>query len=132
VTDMGSMFSHCTRLRELDLSSFDTSKVVYMTRMFSGCESLTHLDLSGFNTSMIGTGWFGYEVSMKEMFDGCESLEEWTTPETWPMEKPGAIPEPTSARNEWWSQRDAKWMNVDEIRSRGRVVDTFTRSSSAE
>ncbi|MDO5119699.1 MAG: hypothetical protein Q4D48_06395, partial [Coriobacteriales bacterium] len=90
-------------------------------------------DLSGFDASKVGSGgWFGGEVSMKEMFDNCVSLEEWAIPETWPMEKAGAIPKPTSTRDAWWSQRDAKWMSMDEIRSRGRMADTFMRVPPAD
>ena len=39
VTDMSYMFSGCSSLTSLDLSSFDTSKVTDMSYMFSGCKS---------------------------------------------------------------------------------------------
>ena len=38
---------------DLDLSSFDTSKVMYMSSMFDGMSNLTTLDLSSFDTSKV-------------------------------------------------------------------------------
>ena len=66
VTNMQDMFSDCSYLISLDLSSFDTSKVTYMLQMFSKCSSLTSLDLSNFNTLNI--------TNMQYMFFGCSSL----------------------------------------------------------
>ena len=76
---MSGMFSGCSSLSSLDLSSFDTSSVISMGNdysygydyrygggMFSGCSSLSSLDLSSFDTSS-ATG-------MSYMFDGCSSL----------------------------------------------------------
>lgn len=65
-TTMTSMFSNCSRLTSIDLSSFDTSSVSDFSHMFSGCSSLTSLDLSGFNTSGVN--------DMSLMFGGCSSL----------------------------------------------------------
>ena len=66
VTTMGSMFSFCSSLTSLDLSSFNTSNVTSMNDMFSSCSSLTSLDLGGFNTSNV--------TNMKNMFSWCSSL----------------------------------------------------------
>ena len=66
VTSMRHMFSGCSSLTSLELSSFDTSQVTDMREMFYCCESLTTLDLSSFNTSQV--------TAMEEMFYGCESL----------------------------------------------------------
>ena len=66
VTDMNSMFEGCSSLTNLDLSSFNTSKVTNMHYMFYRCLSLTNLDLSSFNTSNIN--------DMSRMFYACESL----------------------------------------------------------
>ena len=63
---MESMFWGCSRLKTLDLSSFNTEKVTTMRGMFSNCESLATLDLSSFNTEKV--------VAMNSMFLGCESL----------------------------------------------------------
>ena len=68
VTDMISMFDGCGSLRELDLISFDTSNVTDMNYMFSGCRSLKYLDLSSFDTSNV--------TDMFAMFNGCGSLRE--------------------------------------------------------
>ena len=71
------MFHDCQRLLQLDLSHFDTSKVIYMNQMFYRCTGLTSLDLSSFNTSNVR--------NMSQMFQGCTSLQtiivsnQWTT-----------------------------------------------------
>ena len=93
VNDMYSMFSNCTSLETLDLSSFNTEKVTSMATMFEksknlrsiklpkgfigssvtnlyamfrGCESLTELDLSSSNAEKV--------TNMMEMFSGCNAL----------------------------------------------------------
>ena len=67
VKNMACMFDRCKSLESLDLSGLDTSRVTYMRGMFYGCESLESLDLSGLDTSRV--------TDMGSMFDGCESLE---------------------------------------------------------
>ena len=52
----------------LNLSSWDTTKVISMTYMFHDCSSLTSLDLSSFNMSNVR--------NMSYMFDGCAKLTE--------------------------------------------------------
>ncbi len=66
VTDMGNMFSVCSSLTSLDLSSFNTAKVTNMNDMFASCSSLTSLNLSTFDTSNV--------TDMRYMFDCCSSL----------------------------------------------------------
>ena len=66
VTDMYGMFYDCSKLTSLDLSSFNTDKVTDMKYMFFGCSKLTSLDLSSFNTEKV--------TSMHAMFSRCESL----------------------------------------------------------
>ena len=66
LTDMGTMFSSCSELTSLDLSSFDTSNVTSMSTMFHSCYNLTSLDLSNFNTSNV--------TSMYRMFRDCNRL----------------------------------------------------------
>ena len=68
VTDMGSMFSRCSSLTELDLSNFNTETVTNMIGMFYNCSSLTKLNLSEFDTKNVKT--------MSFMFFGCSSLTE--------------------------------------------------------
>ena len=66
VTDMSNIFSNCSSLINLDLSDFDTSKVTDMSDMFSNCSSLTSLDLSSFDTLKV--------TKMSDMFSNCSSL----------------------------------------------------------
>lgn len=93
VENMGLMFSICTSLETLDLSSFNTEKVTNMFEMFvgstnlrtinlpkgfigsnvtdlngmfRGCASLTELDLSGSNAEKV--------KNMGNMFNGCVAL----------------------------------------------------------
>ena len=47
---MDFMFSKCSELTSLDLSSFNTDKVTNMQFMFNSCTSLSELDLENFNT----------------------------------------------------------------------------------
>lgn len=95
VDDMRLMFSSCTSLETLDLSSFNTEKVKCMYAMFDGatnlrsiklpkgfigssvtdlrsmfkdCTSLTELDLSGSNAENV--------KDMGEMFYGCRALSK--------------------------------------------------------
>lgn len=95
VDDMRLMFSSCTSLETLDLSSFNTEKVTTMATMFEksknlhsiklpkgfigssvtnlnatfrGCESLTELDLSVSNTENV--------KDMNEMFYDCKALSK--------------------------------------------------------
>ncbi|MCF0261176.1 MAG: InlB B-repeat-containing protein, partial [Erysipelotrichaceae bacterium] len=66
VNDMQYMFNDCKKLTSLDLSGFDTSNVEYMQNMFSDSSSLTSLDLSGFDTRLV--------KRIDLMFDSCTSL----------------------------------------------------------
>lgn len=67
VVDMNSMFSGCSALTTLDLSSLNTEKVKIMRCMFDGCSSLTHLNVSNFKTENV--------TDMYSMFLNCKSLE---------------------------------------------------------
>ena len=66
ITDMSSMFYNCNLLTELDLSGFNTSNVTDMSYMFNNCSSLTTLDLSKFDTNKVS--------NMSSMFNNCSSL----------------------------------------------------------
>jgi len=66
VRNMSGMFSRCTSLQVLDLSSFNTEKVTNMSGMFRCCSSLTSINLSSFNTVNV--------TSMAYMFNECYSL----------------------------------------------------------
>ncbi len=66
IVNMGGMFAQCTSLESLDLSSFDTSNVKIMYAMFENCNKLSDLNLSSFDTSNV--------EHMMEMFIDCKSL----------------------------------------------------------
>ena len=66
VTNMSDMFSGMYNLTTLNLSSFDTSKVTNMRAMFANLTNLTTLDLSNFDTSKV--------TNMKFMFHGVYNL----------------------------------------------------------
>ena len=60
------MFSECSNISEIDLSNFDTSRVINMYSMFHKCSNLTSLNLSNFNTSKV--------THMGYIFYGCLQL----------------------------------------------------------
>ena len=67
VTNMESMFSGCSKLTDLNLSSFNTAAVLNMENMFNGCTHLTTIN--------VGTGWNTDNViNSIDMFDGCTAL----------------------------------------------------------
>ena len=66
VTNMSNMFSKCSSLTNLDLSSFNTQNVTDMSDMFAGCTSLNNLNLSNFRIRN--------NTNTKDMFKGCTSL----------------------------------------------------------
>ena len=67
MTDMSSMFEGCSKLENLDLTSFNTENVKYMSDMFKNCSSL--------KTIYVGDGWSTVNVTASNyMFLGCISL----------------------------------------------------------
>ena len=68
LTSLNDMFNGCNKIIEIDLSSFDTSKVINMNKMFCGCSSLTSLDLSNLKTSNV--------KDMSNMFYNCKKITE--------------------------------------------------------
>lgn len=67
VTDMSYMFSHLTRLTELDVTHLDTSRVTNMQMLFSGL-NVTKLDVSNFVTSNV--------TDMGSMFFMTDKIDE--------------------------------------------------------
>lgn len=65
--EMINMFSGMTNLETLDVSNFNTAKVVDMSSMFASLSSLTNLDISTFDTSNV--------TSMGYMFSGMTNLK---------------------------------------------------------
>ena len=66
VRDMNFMFLKCSALTSLDLKNFKTARVKHMSYMFDECSALTSLDLKKFNTENV--------TDMYNMFDGCSAL----------------------------------------------------------
>ena len=66
VLDLSRMFFKCFGITEIDLRNFDTHSVKTMEEMFSHCIALTSLDLSSFNTELV--------EDMGSMFYECDSL----------------------------------------------------------
>ena len=67
VTDMNSMFFHCSSLTSLDLSNFNTANVTDMGYMFNGCSALTTIYASDkFVTGLV--------TKSTDMFSGCKNL----------------------------------------------------------
>ena len=70
VRNMGSMFENCSKLKDLDISSFNTSNVENMEYMFIGCkfDSLDFRNSKNFVTGKVTT--------MFRMFGECSNLKE--------------------------------------------------------
>lgn len=66
MTRADSLFYNCRKLKSVDLSGFDASKVEVMLEMFRDCSSLSSIDLSGLDTSRV--------INMQDMFWNCSSL----------------------------------------------------------
>jgi surface protein len=64
---MNLMFYKCSSLELIDISSFNTSAVSYMSYMFQDCFKLTSLDLSNFGTEGV--------IKLDSMFSGCKELK---------------------------------------------------------
>ena len=47
---MTGMFSECYKLKDLNITSFDTKNVYDMSGVFYGCSSLKKINLKNFNT----------------------------------------------------------------------------------
>ena len=75
---LGSMFSACRSLKEVDVSGWRTDTVTSLSSIFYYCYSLERIDLSGWRTDNC--------TNLSSMFNGCwslkqidGSLEQWNT-----------------------------------------------------
>ena len=66
VATMENMFQSCTNLKIITFGNMATSSVTNMMKMFNGCTNLKFLDLPNFITAPT--------TVIKNMFDGCSSL----------------------------------------------------------
>ena len=67
ITKMSYMFYKCSSLETIYLSSFNTNNAINMSGMFYRCSSLKSIDLSSFNTNNV--------IDMSHMFYKCSSLK---------------------------------------------------------
>ena len=79
VIDMSYMFQGLNRLESIDLSNFDTSNVTKMESMFKGLNRLESIDLSSFDTSNV--------TNMGEMFAGDTQLSNIFVSNKWSISK---------------------------------------------
>lgn len=72
VTNMESMFAN-SKIKRLKLNNFDTSNVTNMKNMFNYCSSLEYLDISSFNTSKVvdSSGIF-FNVDISKLNESSE------------------------------------------------------------
>ena len=67
VTDMSYLFYRCSKLGSIKVSYFNTANVEDMSYMFYGCSLLTSLDLKKFSTAKV--------TNMSDMFFNCSGLK---------------------------------------------------------
>ena len=72
VEDMSAMFWNCTNLKTLNITNFNTVEVRDMSAMFNGCKSLTSLDLSSFDMERVTT----VANNFGGMLQNCDALSE--------------------------------------------------------
>lgn len=73
LTTANDMFHHCTRLKNISISS-DLSSLRYMTNMFYNCTHLETVDLSSSSFSNSNA------VDAESLFDGCDRLKSALLP----------------------------------------------------
>ena len=61
------MFSPYIKVKNIDVSKFDTSRIINMEAMFSYCEALEYLDLRNWDTSKVS--------NFHWTFNGCKNLK---------------------------------------------------------
>lgn len=103
---LGSMFSACRSLKEVDVSGWKVDTITNLSFMFANCWSLRELDLSDWNPENCTTlasmftechslrtvgnlsGWdTGKVTTLASMFNACLSLEEIEGLEDWDVSK---------------------------------------------
>ena len=68
-SSMAHMFNGCSKVKELDLSGFDTGHTIYTRYMFNGCAALTTIYASEAFDNL-----FDPDELQCSMFDGCVNL----------------------------------------------------------
>ncbi len=77
LTNAEGVFSGCISLQSVDLTTWNTSKVITMSRMFYQCYELTELDLSSFSAESV--------TSMHYMFANCYNLKTIFVSDSWSL-----------------------------------------------
>ena len=65
---MSNMFYLCSKLENINLSSLDTKNVTNMKELFYHCKKLVNINLSSFDTKKV--------TNMRNMFFGCHNLKD--------------------------------------------------------
>ena len=68
VTIMSNMFKNCNKLKNIDLTSFDSGNVKFTNNMFNGCHQLEEIDLSKMKIND--------KANIVNMFSECENLKK--------------------------------------------------------
>ena len=69
LTTLDDMFSGCSNLTTIDLSSWKFGQVTSMRSMFGGCSNVQTIDITGIDTSQMTS-----DSNMKYIFNACPSL----------------------------------------------------------
>ncbi len=77
LTNAEGIFSGCVKLTDLDLTSWNTSKIITMSRMFYRCHEIKELDLSSFSTESL--------TSIHYMFADCYKLRTIFVSDHWKL-----------------------------------------------
>lgn len=107
VVDMSSMFENCPFLETIYFGDgWDTSNVEDMSYMFNQCSALIELDLSKWNTSSA--------TNMTSMFRKCDSLQKVTLGDKFSFKGNGGayctLPNPSS---DYIDEADGYWYALD-------------------
>ncbi len=101
VEDMSAMFWNCTNLKTLNITNFNTVEVRDMSAMFNGCKSLTSLDLSSFDMERVTT----VANNFGGMLQNCDALSEVYTARNLKL----SVPLPSG---EWQDMSGASYTNL--------------------
>ena len=61
------LFKDCKLIKNINLSHFNSSNIIYSNSMLYGCSSLDYINFSNFNTNKV--------ININNMFRGCSSLK---------------------------------------------------------
>ncbi|MCR5788574.1 MAG: DUF4214 domain-containing protein, partial [Lachnospiraceae bacterium] len=68
IDGLSRLFFHCDRLKNANVSDWNTSNIRNMSDTFNGCSSLSGVDIKGWNVKNV--------FNVESMFCGCSSLKE--------------------------------------------------------